>query len=400
MTITLHGDDVAVEQAAKQLYRLVDVLKVQDVTAATRSSSTSWRFVKVRATDANRAEVIKIVELYKGRVVDIAPESVIVEATGHRGGDRRPRRAAARLRDQGAGPHRRGGHAARRRLDRGGSSKLMTARMYYDNDADPSRPRRADGRDHRLRQPGPRPRPEPARQRRRRRRRPRPGLEEPRPRRGGRPPGRGRRRRGQGRRRDHDRRPGHRPEGGLRRGDRAQPAARPAADVRPRVQHPVRADPAARRRSTSGWSRPRARATCCAASTSRAAACRRCSRSSRTRRARPARGPSPTRAGIGSTRAGVLETTFKEETETDLFGEQALLCGGVSALVKAAFETLVEAGYQPELAYFETMHELKLIVDLMYRGGLNFMRFSGQRHRGVRRLRLRPAGDRGRARPR
>ena len=79
--------------------------------------------------------------------------------------------------------------------------------------------------------------------------------------------------------------------------------------------------------------------------------------------------------GIGSTRAGVLETTFKEETETDLFGEQALLCGGVSALVKAAFETLVEAGYQPELAYFETMHELKLIVDLMYRGGLNFMRF-------------------------
>ncbi len=80
--------------------------------------------------------------------------------------------------------------------------------------------------------------------------------------------------------------------------------------------------------------------------------------------------------GLGNTRAGVLETTFTEETETDLFGEQALLCGGVSALVKAAFETLVEAGYQPELAYFETMHELKLIVDLMYRGGLNFMRFS------------------------
>ncbi|MGZ6345633.1 MAG: ketol-acid reductoisomerase [Candidatus Limnocylindrales bacterium] len=80
--------------------------------------------------------------------------------------------------------------------------------------------------------------------------------------------------------------------------------------------------------------------------------------------------------GLGCTRAGVLETTFAEETETDLFGEQALLCGGVSSLVKAAFETLVEAGYQPELAYFETMHELKLIVDLMYRGGLNYMRFS------------------------
>jgi ketol-acid reductoisomerase len=80
--------------------------------------------------------------------------------------------------------------------------------------------------------------------------------------------------------------------------------------------------------------------------------------------------------GLGATRAGVLETTFAEETETDLFGEQSLLCGGTAALVKMAFETLVEAGYQPELAYFETMHELKLIVDLMYRGGLNYMRFS------------------------
>ncbi len=79
---------------------------------------------------------------------------------------------------------------------------------------------------------------------------------------------------------------------------------------------------------------------------------------------------------LGCTRAGVLETTFAEETETDLFGEQAVLCGGTAALVKAGFETLVEAGYQPELAYFEVLHELKLIVDLMYRGGLNFMRFS------------------------
>src|ERR1700726_2188275 len=80
--------------------------------------------------------------------------------------------------------------------------------------------------------------------------------------------------------------------------------------------------------------------------------------------------------GIGVTRAGVIETTFAEETETDLFGEQAVLCGGVSALVKAGFETLVQAGYQPEIAYFECMHELKLIVDLFYQGGLNYMRFS------------------------
>ncbi len=79
---------------------------------------------------------------------------------------------------------------------------------------------------------------------------------------------------------------------------------------------------------------------------------------------------------LGVTRAGLIETTFAEETETDLFGEQTVLCGGVSALVKAAFETLVKAGYQPEIAYFECMHELKLIVDLMYRGGLNYMRYS------------------------
>ena len=80
--------------------------------------------------------------------------------------------------------------------------------------------------------------------------------------------------------------------------------------------------------------------------------------------------------GIGGTRGGVIETTFAEETETDLFGEQVVLCGGVSALVKAAFETLVDAGYQPEMAYFECMHELKLIVDLFYQGGLNYMRYS------------------------
>jgi ketol-acid reductoisomerase len=80
--------------------------------------------------------------------------------------------------------------------------------------------------------------------------------------------------------------------------------------------------------------------------------------------------------GIGATRGGVLETTFKEETETDLFGEQSVLCGGVTSLIKNAFETLVEAGYQPELAYFECMHELKLICDLLYEGGMEYMRYS------------------------
>ncbi len=95
--------------------------------------------------------------------------------------------------------------------------------------------------------------------------------------------------------------------------------------------------------------------------------------------------------GIGVTRAGVIETTFAEETETDLFGEQAVLCGGVSELIKAGFGTLVEAGYQPEIAYFECLHELKLIVDLVYQGGLNYMRYSvsetaehGDYHAGAR----------------
>ncbi len=79
---------------------------------------------------------------------------------------------------------------------------------------------------------------------------------------------------------------------------------------------------------------------------------------------------------LGCTKAGVIQTTFAEETETDLFGEQAVLCGGISALIKAGFETLVEAGYQPEVAYFECVHELKLIVDLIYQGGLSYMRYS------------------------
>jgi len=80
--------------------------------------------------------------------------------------------------------------------------------------------------------------------------------------------------------------------------------------------------------------------------------------------------------GIGGARAGIIETTYKEETETDLFGEQCILCGGLTSLIKAGFQTLVEAGYQPEIAYFECMHEVKLIVDLMYQGGMNYMRYS------------------------
>ena len=128
--------------------------------------------------------------------------------------------------------------------------------------------------------------------------------------------------------------------------------------------------------STWRWSPRRGRATWCGAPTPRAAACRRSSPWPRTRRARPTTSPSPTPTRIGGTRAGVLDTTFAEETETDLFGEQVVLCGGLTALVQAGFETLVDAGYQPESAYFECLHELKLIVDLMYEQGIAGMRYS------------------------
>ena len=249
--------------------------------------------------------------------------------------------------------------------------------MYYDNDADPCGARGPDGRDRRLRVAGPCPRAEPPRVGGRRRRRAPGGLEEPAARRGG-GAARRRRRRGRQRRgRHHDPRPGHRPEGRLRQRHRARTCG-PGQLLMFAHGFNIHfgADRPARRTSTSRWSRRRAPATSCAASTRRAAACRPCSPSTRTRSGTARARTLAYARALGCTRAGVLETTFAEETETDLFGEQSVLCGGTAALVKMAFETLVEAGYQPELAYFECLHELKLIVDLMYRGGLNFMRFS------------------------
>ena len=128
--------------------------------------------------------------------------------------------------------------------------------------------------------------------------------------------------------------------------------------------------------STSRWSRPRARAILCAASSSRARAFPGWSRSIRTPSGERSTVALAYAKGIGCTRGGVIETTFKDETETDLFGEQAVLCGGVTELVRAGYETLVDAGYDPRLAYFECLHELKLIVDLMYEKGIAGMRYS------------------------
>ena len=171
--------------------------------------------------------------------------------------------------------------------------------------------------------------------------------------------------------------------------------AREPADVRPRVQHPLRADRRPPEGVDVGMVAPKAPGhlvrRAYAEGIGDAVAVR---RGTATR-------PGPRRdrvlayaSGIGSGRAGIIETTFAEETETDLFGEQAVLCGGVTALVQAGFETLVEAGYQPEIAYFECLHELKLIVDLMYEGGLGVDAVQRVRHGRVRRLHARPAGGR------
>jgi ketol-acid reductoisomerase len=121
---------------------------------------------------------------------------------------------------------------------------------------------------------------------------------------------------------------------------------------------------------------PKVRATWCDAPTRRGSGPPHWSPCSRTRPARPCRARWPTARGSARPRAGIIQTTFKEETETDLFGEQSVLCGGISTLVEAGFETLVNAGYQPEIAYFECLHELKLIIDLIYEGGLSWMRYS------------------------
>ncbi len=194
-------------------------------------------------------------------------------------------------------------------------------------------------------------------------------------RRGG-PGGHRRGHRGRRGRRHHDAASGHRDRPDLRRrgGARTCPTATrcssPTASTcaSATCRHP--------RGSTSRWSPRRAPGTWCVAPTPRVEACPVSSPCPRTPAAAPRRSPCRYADAIGGSRAGVLETTFEEETETDLFGEQVVLCGGLTALVQAGFETLVEAGYQPESAYFECLHELKLIVDLMYEQGIAGMRYS------------------------
>ena len=238
--------------------------------------------------------------------------------------------------------------------------------------------RRAEGQEsghHRLRQPGTRPRPEPPRQRLQVVVAELPGTDNYKlaPEHGFKP--------GDVKTAIERRGPDHRdparrsPGQGLREGDRAEPQGRPDAGLLPRLQHPLRVHRPAQGRQRrhdrpEGPGPPGPReyekgggVPCLIAVQ------------------QDATGTAKQIAlawanGIGGARAGVIETTFDEETETDLFGEQVVLCGGLTALIKAGFETLVEAGYQPEMAYFECVHEVKLIVDLIYQGGLNYMRYS------------------------
>ena len=170
--------------------------------------------------------------------------------------------------------------------------------------------------------------------------------------------------------------PDHVQRHALRRVDRAEPDRRQGAVLRPRLQHPLRLHHAAGRRRRRHGRAQGPRATWSVVSTTTAAACPSSSPSSRTRPAAPGPLALSYAKAIGGLRAGGIKTTFTEETETDLFGEQAVLCGGASQLVMAGFEVLTEAGYQPEVAYFECLHELKLIVDLMYEGGIAKQRWS------------------------
>ena len=162
----------------------------------------------------------------------------------------------------------------------------------------------------------------------------------------------------------------------LRREHRARPDGRQDADVRARLQHPLQPDRPAERRGRDDDRAQGARPQGARDVRGGHRHARRSSPCTRTRPRTPSRSPWPTARASAAPSAGIIETTFEEETETDLFGEQVVLCGGVTALVKAAFETLVQAGYQPEIAYFECMHELKLLVDLMHEGGMAYMRYS------------------------
>ena len=386
MTIVLDSDQTSAERVTAYLYKLVNVLQVEDlgnVPAVARDLA----LVKVAVAGHDRAQLLRVVDETRAHIVDSGEQTMTLEITGE---PPHVDSVIARLEPLGivemvrparwrcgvATPRcRRRKYSPAERGSAGHFSDVTGERMatmFYDKDADIGLIRRRKVAVIGYGSQG-RARAEPAGQRRGR---------------GGGPAGveqvgrEGAHRRAQGADggrgvevgRRHHPDPGHASGQGLRRRHQTTPHRRQDADVRPRfnIRFNCIVPPADVDVTMVAPKAPGHRVA-------------RCSRKGGTPGLlavhQDATGVGRATAlayarGIGCTRAGVIETTFSEETETDLFGEQAVLCGGTAALVKAGFETLVEAGYQPEVAYFECMHELKLIVDLMYRGGLSYMRYS------------------------
>ena len=385
MTIVVDCAERPLEQVTKQLNKLVHVLKIVELEPD-RAVERELVLVKVRAEAAVRYQIVELAEMFRAKIVDVAPDALTIEATGSpakvqamlelldpygiRELARTGRVALARARDRRQAAA--GGPPAWRSSRQGGTTRWPPSTTTTTPTSASSSPARSP-----CSATAPRATPTPCRCTTRAARSGSgwPRVQEPGCRRGGRAdrdqPGRGLRLG----RPDHGAGPRHRAAPPVRHRHRPQPQPRRRPVLRPRLQHPLRLHPGARHRRR-GHGRPKGpghlvrrqfengQGTPVLVAVAQDASGKAWDLAKSYARA------------IGGTRAGALVTTFQEETETDLFGEQAVLCGGATALVQAGFETLTKAGYQPEVAYFECLHELKLIVDLMYEGGLAGMRYS------------------------
>ena len=344
--------------------------------------------IKVKIDTQTRGQVLETVQLFRAKVVDVATDAITIEATGDSGklnamlavlepfgireivqsgpGGHRPRLALHHR----PHPARRSRHGRSLTATTALKKEIPVAELFYDDDADLSLIQGknvavigygSQGHAHalNLRDSGVDVRVGLKEGSKSMAKAEAEGLRVLAGRRGGRG----------GRRHRHPRaRPVPAASSTPSRSSRTSPRATPSSSATASTS--ASATSSRRPASTSSWSPRRRRATPCVASSSPAVASRTSSPSSRTRPGKAWDLAKSYAKAIGGTRAGVIKTTFTEETETDLFGEQSVLCGGVSHLVQAGFETLVEAGYQPEIAYFECLHELKLIVDLMWEGGI------------------------------
>ena len=383
ITLRVDCEVHSVEQIEKQMHKLVNVLRVTELLPG-ESVERELALLKVAAPPSARAELMALGEVFKARIADLGPDSIVFELTGtpeevdsfeelvrpHGAPGARPYRPYRAQPRTAARPRPRTSAAGARLTPRKEPDRMAT--IHRDGDLDLLDGKVAvvgfgsqghahalnlhdSGVDVRV------------------------GLRDgqlvPGGRGGGRSRGRHRPDAVAGRADRRAARAGSRAEGRMGVGGRAEPRAGRRRALRARAEHPLRPDRAARRprrdhgrAEGAGPSRPRAlrvgRRHAGLVAVQQDA-------SGRALELALAYG-----VGIGCGRVGLLETTFAEETESDLFGEQAVLCGGVPALVQAGFDTLVEAGYQPEIAYYECLNELKLIVDLLYEGGFEYMRYS------------------------